>query len=212
MKPRVKGRVSEYVASRILEELGYKVLEHRRKLILEGVEIGEIDLVAEKGGTLYAVEVKAGAVDVGTVRNAYANASLLGMKPLVVARGYANEAARAVAEKLGVEVVLLSDLYVSTAEELYKAVYEAAYSALADALVQLISCPSPSVEEKRVLEALASSETFAEAAGKLGLKPGELARRIAELRSSGVLRARGHGYAELRVSAALTLACIELRS
>lgn len=211
MKPRVKGRVSEYVASRILEELGYKVLEHRRRLVIGGVEIGEIDLVAEKEGTLYAVEVKAGAVDVGAVRNAYANASLLGMKPLIVARGYANESARAVAEKLGVEVVLLSDLYVSTVEELYKAVYEAAYSALADALVQLISCPSLGVEEKRILEALASSETFAEAAEKLGLEPSELARRIAELRSSEALRARGHGYTELRVSAALTLACLKLR-
>ncbi|MEM1873078.1 MAG: hypothetical protein QXS85_04390 [Acidilobaceae archaeon] len=180
-------RASEAIAASYLESLGFRVVDFRRKVVVGGVEVSDVDLVAEKGGESYAVEVKSGAVDVDAVRQAYVNAKVLGMKPAVVGRGLADERALALARELGVELYLLSDLLVASANELRDIVYEAVYSALSEALGFLASCMEVGGEDERVLRALASSTTISEAAEKLSVTERELAELISALVEKGVL-------------------------
>ena len=211
MKPGRISRASEAVAASLLEEMGFRIVGYRKKVEVEGVEVGEIDLLAERDGALYAVEVKAGPLDVGGVRQAYVNAVVAGARPLVVARGYADDSARRLAERLGVEVITLPDSLPVTPEELRETVKEAVEAALAGVLARLASCPAtPTPEEERVLEAIASSPTIKDAADKLGVTVQELARAIAGLREKGLLTERGP-YRRLRIDAALTLLCHRLR-
>jgi putative endonuclease len=53
---RKKGQIGEEIASHYLERIGYKILVHNYRF-----EKGEIDLIAEDGGELVFVEVKARA-------------------------------------------------------------------------------------------------------------------------------------------------------
>jgi len=205
LKPRSRGRSSEEIAAEVLEELGYTILEMRKRVVLNGVEVAEVDIVAEKDGVRYAVEVKAGAADVGTIRHAYANARLLGMRPLVVARGFSNEAARIVAERLGVEVIELSDMFVVDGEEMYLVVKEAVKEVMQNIISRIIFCPTLE-DHREVLKALASSDSFAEAAEKLGVSVEELADKVVELKKKGVLATRG-GFKDLKFDATLLLLC-----
>lgn len=51
------GRLGEQVAARYLTSEGYRIVEEN-----VGRKVGELDLVVEKGGTWYGVEVKSVAV------------------------------------------------------------------------------------------------------------------------------------------------------
>jgi len=197
-------RASESAAALVLEDLGYRVVEVRRPLLVEGVEVSDIDIVAEKDGRLYAVEVKAGSADVSAVRQAYTNALLAGMRPLIVARG-ADDKARAVAEKLGVEIVALPDLLVAGYEDLREAVREALLSVIDEfSSIILEACGNMSPEEARALEALASSETIRDLAEKLGTSIEGAAKTLSKLRGRGLLQTGK--FPTLRLSARLILA------
>lgn len=180
-------KASEAIASSYLESLGFKIIEVHKKVSLEGVDVSDVDIVAEKDGVVYAVEVKSGAIDVDAIRQAYVNAKVLGMRPLVVGRGLADERASALARELGVEVLLLSDLLVVQLAELREVVYEAVYSALNDLLSFLASCAKLEPEDERVIEALATSSTISGVAEKLGVSEQEAAKLIASLTERGVL-------------------------
>ena len=56
-----RWRSSERIAARLLEQLGYHVIDSHRKIMINNTEVGEIDFVAQgPDGETYAVEVKAG--------------------------------------------------------------------------------------------------------------------------------------------------------
>lgn len=208
MKSRRVWRASEAIASSLLEEMGYRVRGRRVKVEVSGVEVGEVDIIAEKDGVIYAVEVKAGALDVSGVRQAYVNAKLLGARPLVVARGFSDESAKALAERLGVEVIVLPDSLPITPEEVHEAVRQAVLEAMEELVSRLFDCPSLSPEEAEVLEAVAASDSILDAAERLGVTVDELAARLGSLRKRGIL---AHGsYKRLRVQAGLALLCLKL--
>ncbi len=198
-------RASEALAAWLLEGMGFRVLELHRKIVVDGVEVGEIDIVAEKGGQLYAVEVKAGQADVGAVRQAYANAVVAAMKPMVIARG-ADDSARKLAEKLGVELLITSEIIYAGADEVREIVREAVADALLDLAATLYNCPKLTGEEEDVLRAMAESSTIHEAAERLGLTLGELSARLGQLRDKGVLP-RSKSYKALRTAAMLAVIC-----
>ncbi|MEB2837181.1 MAG: restriction endonuclease [Desulfurococcales archaeon] len=202
-------RASEALAARLLEELGYRVLGVHVPVTVNGVEVSDIDIVAERGGERYAVEVKAGAIDVSGLRQAYVNAVLTGMKPLVVARGYSGDEARALASRLGVEVILLPDVVAAGADEVREITREAVADALAEVIGRLVDCPSLGEEDWRLLEAIASEGGLPGAAERLGLSLEEAARRVASLRRSGVLRWTGRG---LVLEARILLLCRRLEA
>ena len=202
-------RASEEAAVRLLEEMGYRVVALHERILVGGVEVGEVDVVAEKEGERYAVEVKAGSLDVSGVRQAYVNARLLGARPLVVARG-ADDKARALARELGVELIILPDIVYAGFDEVRQAVAEALYSALDDVLSFLEACPRISDEDLRILKTIAQSETISDAAQALGVTVEEAGSIIAGLARKGILP-RGP-YRRLRLAARILVACKSLSS
>jgi predicted RecB family endonuclease len=195
-----RGLASERIAVSILEELGYRVLEVGRKIIINNTEIGEVDVLAEdQSGEKYAVEVKAGRLDVGGVRQAYVNALILEAKPMVICKGFADDAARELAEKLGVRVVQLSDVFLIESEELYSIVREAVEEVLTEYFELFYGYTAHlKPEHYEILSAIYSSTSIEEAAEKLNLDVSALARHIDELRKQGVIPKWASKYSSVK--------------
>ncbi|MDM7275670.1 MAG: YraN family protein [Thermoprotei archaeon] len=207
MNSRRVWRASEALAARHLESQGFKVVDMHRKITVGGVEVSDIDIVALKDGEYYAVEVKAGSADVDAVRQVYVNSKLANMKPMLIARGLADEKALAVARELGVELNILPDTIVVDVNELREAVYDAVYSALNDILYYVTVCDKMGEEDMKIVRALANSESISEAAEKLGVNEGELISHIAKLSSKNFLP-KGVSFKNLTlVSRIIMLAC-----
>lgn len=191
-------RFEDYVAE-LLSRLGFRIMDRRVKVTSNGVEVGEVDLIAEdECGNKYSVEVKSGKVDVSGVRQAYTNARLINARPLIVARGFSNDSSRALAEELGVRVIELEDAIVLKPDELRTAVESAMYSLieeLADALTVLMS-NRRGVED--VMDAITQCSDWNCVCGRLGLSGEECGRWISELR----------GELGLRVSSIRTLRAV----
>ena len=202
MRPKFRGVSLENIAEEVLARRGFRIVSKRYRIKVEGVDIAEVDILAEKDGERYAVEVKAGRVSVTDLRQVYANAVLLKAKPLIVCRDFSDEAARKTAELLGVEVLFLPEFLVFvTPEELVYSVK----SAVKEVLLELLTPPQVelSSEDVRVLKAIAEADSFRDAAVKLGMEISELGRRVAKLRKKRVLV--GEDYSSLRLRAILLL-------
>ncbi len=207
-----RWRSSELIAFRVLEDMGFEILETHKRLVVDGVEVAEVDAIAKgPDGEMYAVEVKAGRIDVTAVRQAYSNAALLGYKPLVVGRGFADEAAEVTAKRLGVRVVLLPDAFLVDVDELERSVEEAIWSALERLFDALGAATHLRPEDYELLSALAESTSLSELAEKLGVGQREAARMIAEARRRGVIPRGLRGFTALRGYARLALTLLKLR-
>ena len=202
-------RESEVIAARVLESLGYRIVQAKLKVVVDGVEVSDVDLVAEKDGEKYAVEVKAGYADVSSIRQAYVNSVLTGMKPLVVARGFSDESAEVVARRLGVTVITLPDQLYVQPDELFSVLESAVIEALERVTRPLSRCIDLTDEELKILLSLASAPDFATAATLAGMSAEELGRTVESLRKRGVLP-RGD-FRTMSVSARLLLLCAALR-
>lgn len=200
-------RSSEALAVSYLELQGFKVVEVHKKVVVAGVEVSDVDIVAEKDGSLYAVEVKAGNVDVEAVRQAYVNARLLHMKPMIVGRGLADERASAVAEQLGVELSIFPDVIAVSVNELRDAVYEAVYSAVSEIFYHLSSCDNLSAEDVEQLKIIASSSSLLEVAERAKVSEREAAQMVARLSEKGVLPKGSSWRAAVLISRALLANC-----
>jgi len=107
-----RGLSAESLAKIILKMEGYDVLEERKKVRLNGEEVAEIDLIVkDKLGELYAVEVKAGDVDVSAVRNIYTNSKILNMKGMIIGRKFSNRSAEILAKNLNVSYIMMGDYF-----------------------------------------------------------------------------------------------------
>jgi len=185
-----KGLSSEKIAKRLLENLGYTVVERRKQIVVNGAKVAEVDLVAiGPDGEKYAVEVKAGKISVNDIRQAYTNALLVEAKPMIVCKGYADEGAKQAAKSLGVEVITFSSYYLLLdIDELYAVVNEAVREVLEEyGLLPLPSRDLLSPRDIEVLEAIAKSSSMEEAADRLGIKLRALNSRIKRLKLAGVL-------------------------
>lgn len=200
-----KGMSAERIARGILEEKGFNILEVNPKILVDGVEIGEIDLIVQDDNDIYAVEVKAGRADVGSVRQIYANAKLLGRKPLLVCKGFTNNAAMTIAGELGVNMIEIGEFYLLLEpEELEIIVRKAMRDVLEEYGFIPIPVEAPSEEDKKILKALATSSTGQQAALSLGISEHELGVRIGMLKEAGYLIPAGN-YESLRKTSARLL-------
>ncbi len=207
-----RWRSSEEIALRFLEEQGYKILDTHYKIKIEGVEIGEVDAIVEdEEGNKYAVEIKAGRIDVTGIRQAYVNAQLLGYKPLVIAKGFSDESAALLAEKLGVKVIQLSDYFLVESEELETLIKASIRSIIEEFLNALLITKDLSPEEVDFLRIIGTSRNIKEAADKLGTSVEEIARKIKRLQNKGVLSKRTKSFQEIRLYAQLLLLRENLR-
>ncbi len=176
-----KGRVSEELVAELLRSLGFNVKKNF-EIIKEGRVVAEVDVVAEPPKERLCVEVKSGKIDVSAVRQAYANAKLVGCKPVVAGVGWANEEAEIVAKELGVEAIMISDLYLCPKEEIYL-ITKSALLAVIEELLEILLKPG----KRDILDVIAESESFEEAAEKLGVSEKEMARIISRGRKEGWL-------------------------
>jgi len=199
--PKARGRSSERIARGILEKLGYKILETNKTIVLDQSEAFEVDILAiSPEGEKYCVEVKAGKAGVSDVRKVYADSKILGFKPMLVCKGFSDEAAEAVAKKLGVKMIGLSEYYILLEPEELEIVVR---TAIQDVLREYGFYPLPPWEaigedEWKVIEAIAKSESFEEAAKILNLSTEGLGKEIGILRDSGIFPQRGQNFKDLR--------------
>lgn len=174
-------RFEDYVAE-LLSRFGFRIIDRRVKVMSNGVEVGEVDLLAEdECGNRYSIEVKSGKVDVSGVRQAYTNAKLINAKPLIVARGFSNDSSRALAEELGVRVIELEESVVLKPDELRSTIESAIYSVideLANALVTILSMG----EMSNIADAINQCSDWGCVCSKLGLSGDECGRWISELK------------------------------
>ncbi|MEM0380310.1 MAG: YraN family protein [Desulfurococcaceae archaeon] len=198
-----KWRSSEEIAIEFLEENGYRVIDRNTKVYVNNVEVGEVDAIVEdSNGNRYAVEIKAGTIDVNGIRQIYVNSQLLGYKPLVVAKGYADESAEKLAEKLGVITYLLSDRFITDAEELETIVYSS-IRRLIEEILDTLNKPYPSPDDLFFLEKIASSKTIQDLAEKTNRSINEVAEKIKELRDKGLIDPYIRNFQEIRLQAQL---------
>ena len=200
-KPSVKGRSSERIALGILERLGYEVLETNRIVSVDEAEAFEVDIIAlSPEGENYCVEVKAGEAGVSDIRQVFADSEVLGLKPMLVCKGFANEAAEAVAKKLDVKLIRFSQFYVLLEPEELEVVVR---SAVKDVLNEYGFFPLPlweaiKEEDWRLIENITAAESFKEAAQQLGLSVDDLGRRIGDLRKRGIFPGKGQSFMDLK--------------
>ena len=159
------------------------------------------------------MEIKAGRLDVSGVRQAYTNAKLLGLKPLVVCKGFIDDATKATADQLEVKVIELSDQFLVDSEELEIIVRESVENVIDDYLTTLlIPLPELNDEEIVVLKALAENPTLTDAAQSLNLDLTRLLERISSLKRKGVLpRTRNYGAIRRRAKILLYKLAFEKR-
>ncbi|MDH5816551.1 MAG: hypothetical protein QE164_07235 [Candidatus Nezhaarchaeota archaeon] len=208
-----RGLSSERVAIGILERMGFKVLDTRKKIVKDGVEVGEVDIVASNPeGEVYAVEVKAGKASVSDIRQAYTGALLLGMRPMVICKGFADVAAETVARELNVKVLTIPEYYILLEVEELELAVKAALQDFADELSYPVLLPygeKLTREEIKLLKTITSSNSLEEAASKLKLTIQDVWRKVSDLRSRGIIRA-SWSFDKLKVQAKRILACKEL--
>lgn len=201
-----RWRSSEEIAVKVLEENGYKIIDRGFKIVLNGVEVGEIDaLVEDPSGEKYAVEIKAGNIDINGIRQAYVNSQLVGYKPLIVAKGYADESAEALASKLGVKTILLSDQFIIDAEELEIIVETGIWQVIESILDMMITDKRLEEDEKMILYAMSTSRTVKELADYLNTTIEEALSMVKKLQEKGILDRDTKNYQELRLQAKLIL-------
>ncbi len=207
-----RWRSSERIALSVLEELGYRVIETRKKVRIDGVEVAEVDAVVEdESGERYAVEVKAGRIDVSGLRQAYVNAIITGLKPLVIAKGFADDAAEALARELGVKVIELSDYFLVEAEELELLIREAFNDLLTNTVNVLVSTVHPTPDDLEFLKTMVREQTIVDTANALGVRVNDVVKRIKQLQNRGVLPRNVKSYRTLRYYASLIVLREQIR-
>lgn len=201
---------SERIAIRFLEEHGYRVIDRNVSVKISDVDVSEVDAIVEdRDGVRYAVEVKAGKIDVNGIRQAYVNAELLGLKPLIIAKGFSDERAERLAEKLGVKVIQLSDYFLVNAEELEIIIREALEDTLNTILSILVSALKLGDEDIGLIEKIVESGDLREFAEKIGVKPGEAWEIINRFRGKGIIPQNARSFRDVKTY--LTIAYIVKR-
>lgn len=198
-----RGLWSEMLAELVLELKGYEVKQRRYVVQRDGIKLAEIDIIAEKDGKTYAVEIKSGRISVTDIRQAFSNAMLINARPLIIGRGFADDSAKRYAEELSVETFLYPDYIVFLGPEELQALLE---KSLTRFFLEIFSGNPKTLsdEDWEIINTIAENKTLAEAAVKLGVREKELGKKIGDLRNKGAITVKGD-YDKLR------LQCIYLK-
>jgi len=178
-----KGTRFEDFVAELLSRLGFVILGKRIRVFVNGNEVGEVDILAQDAaGNKYAVEVKSGKIDVTGIRQAYVNAKILNAKPLIVARGFSNTSAEALARELGVETITLDENVLVKAEELMIAIEMALYKFLED-VTSLLEKIKTIAEDEKLSTAILKCDDWSCMCRELGLKSEECGTEIMKIRN-----------------------------
>lgn len=210
---KVKGLSSERIAKRLLESRGFHVLSTKH-VIKEGEEkVAEVDIVVEdSNGERYAVEVKAGKGDVNSIRQAYANAKLCGYKPMLICKGYADDAARKAALKLDVKVVELSEYYLLLEPEELESIIKKCVEEVFETHGFLPYSAEVDKKDRELLKAISTAKNFDEAAERININRKELGKKIDDLTTRGILPKRFLSFRDLKRCSSSILVRSEIMS
>lgn len=184
-----KGLSSERIARGILERMNFQVLEERKKIVINGVEVAEVDAIAKSPENItYSVEIKAGKISVSDVRHAYANAKLLNLSPLIVCKGFIDAAAETTASELNVKVIQLPDYYLLLEpEELELIIRHAVQDALEDYEPQMFFFGKKiSRKDAKIIEAIATTDNIVDAAKIAKMSVENFSKKIAYFKSKKI--------------------------
>ncbi len=201
VKSSVKGRSSERIAEGILKKLGYVILEKNKKITLDEADAFEVDFIAkDPNGVEYTVEVKGGKASVSDIRQTYADSKILDSQPLIVCKGLADEAAKAVVRELGVKVLTFSEHYIILEPEELETIVR---SAVGNVLGEYGFYPLPPWDtirkaDLRIIKGVAKSSSIDEASKTLNIKAESLVKRLGEMRVKKILPRRSQDYSTMR--------------
>ncbi len=193
------GKSSERIARQILKNLGLIILETDHDIVIDDVKVGEIDIIAkDDDNNIYAVEVKRGYSDVSSLRQIYANAKILGYKPMIVCKNFSDKAAKKVSEELGIKVIKLSEFFLIDPEELEIIIRESLHEIFDEYGFRPIDFSLIEEEDLEVLKKISVSETFKDVAETLGLNEKELGKILGNLRSKGIFPIKSKNFQALK--------------
>ncbi|MBC7129121.1 MAG: YraN family protein [Thermoplasmatales archaeon] len=195
-KTRKRGISAERIARRIIEGKGFSIIATNYKINSKGENIAEIDIVAEKDNEKYAIEVKSGRANLTTVRQAYANAKLAGLKPMIICKK-CDDATKIAAKELGVEIIEFSEYYLLLEPEEIESIVKKCMEEIMDEY-GLSNYPIIDGETIKFLKIILQSKNFEEAADMLGISEEEMGKRIAELSRKGILPKRSLSFLDLK--------------
>lgn len=196
---KVKGLSSERIAKRLLENRGFHILSTKH-VIKEGDEkIAEVDIIAEdSNGKRYAVEVKAGKGDMNSIRQTYANAKLCEYKPMLICKGYADDAARKAAIKLDVKVVELSEYYLLLEPEELESIIKKCIEEVFETHGFLPYTAEIDDKDRKLLKTISTAKNFDEAAKQIKIDQKELGKKIEDLTNRSILPNRSLSFRDLK--------------
>ncbi|MEM0162467.1 MAG: hypothetical protein QXO62_05335, partial [Thermoproteota archaeon] len=121
-------------------------------------------------------EVKSGKASVTDIRQVFSNSKLINAKPLLICKGFSDSSAISLASELGISYLLLPEYYLFTFEDFKEIAKEIIYEVLS--IYLSLEVNSISEEDKKIVDAIANSNTFTEAALKLNTSEENLRRAI----------------------------------
>ena len=192
----------------MLESKGYEIIATNYKINSKGENIAEIDIVAEKDGEKYAVEVKSGKASLTSVRQVYANAKLAGLKPLLICKK-SDDAIKEAAKKLGVEIMEFSEYHLLLEPEELESIVK---KCMEEVLEEHGFIPVLKLDEetKLILKAISEAKNFEHACKLLKMKEEELTAKLGKLSRKGILPSRSLSFRDLKRIATSILARNEL--
>lgn len=187
---------------------GYDIIALNHPITSGGKNIAEIDIIAEKDGVVYAIEVKSGRANVAAVRQIYANSKLAGYKPFLICKK-SDETMRQVAQQLGVKLMEFSEYYLLfEPEELESIVKEC----MEEVMEKYGFLPFTQLKknDKKILTAIVSAKDFMHAMDMLKLDKDALGKKLASLSQKGILPSRSLSFTDLKRCSSSVLARNEL--
>ncbi len=208
---KVKGLSSERIAKRLLESRGFHILSTNHAIMEGDEKVAEVDIIAEDANSeRYAVEVKAGKADVNSIRRAYANAKLCEYKPMLICKGYADDAVQKAALKLDVKVVELSEYYLLLEPEELESIIKKCVEEVFETHGFLPYSAEIDVKDRKLLRAISVSKDLDEVTKKLNIDRKEFGKKINDLTRRGILPARSLSFRDLKRCCTSVLARFEI--
>ncbi len=195
-KTRKRGTSAERIARRIIEGKGFSIIATNYKINSKGENIAEIDIVAEKNNERYAIEVKSGRANLTTVRQAYGNAKLANLKPMIICKK-CDDATKIAAKELGVEIIEFSEYYLLMEPEEIESIVK---KCMEEVMEEYGLSNSAIIDDEKLkfLKVISQSKNFEEASNILKLNEEEMGKRIGELSRTGILPKRSLSYSDLK--------------
>jgi len=196
---KVKGLSSERIAKRLLESRSFHILSTKHEIKEGDDKFAEVDIIAEdSNGERYAVEVKAGKGDVNSIRQAYANAKLCEYKPMLICKGYADDAARKAALKLDVKVIELSEYYLLLEPEELESIIKKCVEEVFETHGFLPYSAEIDDKDRKLLKSISTAKNFDEVAEKIKINRKDFGKKIEDLTTRGILPRRSLNFRDLK--------------